>query len=134
MERNRHAEVPAARQQCTGCQAARALGRASEVGRGGPGDGGPLWAGGTGVCPVDFSSCSSVRKGLDRESQKGEDVRHENPLAVSPHCSEDCSAIFCWASASAPFSAFTWLPSASPITFCTARVTVDSTFSVAECG
>ena len=43
-------------------------------------------------------------------------------------------AIFCCASASAPLSAFTWWPSASPTTFWIARVTAGSTFSAAECG
>jgi hypothetical protein len=43
------------------------------------------------------------------------------------------SAIFCWASARAPFRAWTWLPSASPMAFSTARVTAGSTFAASVC-
>ena len=45
----------------------------------------------------------------------------------------DC-AILAWASAMAPLSAWTWLPSASPTTRETARVTAGSTCPAAECG
>ena len=44
------------------------------------------------------------------------------------------SAIFFWASAIAPLSACTWLPSASPTTFWIAHVRPARPFSAAECG
>ena len=44
------------------------------------------------------------------------------------------AASFAWASAMAPFSAWTWWPSASPTARVTARVTAGSTLPAAECG
>jgi hypothetical protein len=69
----------------------------------------------TGVVPVP---CAGLRVTSLRS------IRRQVPL----------SAIFCWASAMAPFRALTWWPSASPTTFLIARVTAGSTLAAAECG
>ena len=51
---------------------------------------------------------------------------------ATPEPQPGSSAIFCCASSSAPFTAWTWRPSASPFTCLTARVTAASTFSASD--
>ena len=88
-------------------------------------------------------TCQSVRARRGRAARvcgarSRRTMDHRRPIRRPLDWAPDVSgalfgAIFCWASAIAPLSAWTCLPSASPIAFCTARVTAGSTFSASGC-